>query len=169
MEQPSGIRVPRKIGAEPATTADGKELAAEMIASVRARDTFRKVIRLQQGDPTNVNDPSWLPAARHEVRVISPRFGSVTALRCEQVDVASVMLGGGHQKKTAAIDPTAGLVLSKKMGDVVEVGETHCTAHNNLDSRLGEAMALLKNPFEIGPAKPQTSLLLRKVIGATDT
>src|SRR6202789_4327020 len=47
----------------------GRTLAAEMIASGRARDTFREVIRLQGGDPRVVDDPSRLPHAKHTARV----------------------------------------------------------------------------------------------------
>jgi pyrimidine-nucleoside phosphorylase len=150
------------------SVAEGKQLAAEIIASGRARDTFRQVIRLQGGDPKIVDDPRRLPRARQKARVTAPRAGYVTAIRCEQAGAASGMLGSGREKKEDAVDPAAGLVLEKKVGDVVESGETLCTAHYNADSRLGEAMALLENSFEIGPQAPPASPLVRKVIGARE-
>jgi pyrimidine-nucleoside phosphorylase len=155
------------LGGRAKTAAVGKELAAEMIASGRARDTFREVIRLQGGDSRIVDDPRRLPRARREARVTAARTGYVTAIRCEQVGIASMMLGSGREKKEDAVDPAAGLTLEKKVGDAVESGETLCTAHYNVDSRLGEAMALLENGFEIGPVAPPALPLVRKVIGAT--
>jgi pyrimidine-nucleoside phosphorylase len=156
------------LGGRTKTVAEGKELAEEMIASRRACDRFRQVVRLQGGDPKIVDDPRRLPRARQEARVTAPRSGYVTAIRCEQVGIASAMLGSGREKKENAVDPAAGLTLEMKVGDAVKVGEVLCTAHYNLDSRLGEAMALLENSFEIGSAAPPVSPLVRKVIGATE-
>ena len=77
-----------------------------MIASGRARDTFREVIRLQGGDARVVDDPSRLPRARSTGRESTrPRAGFVTAIHCEQVGVASMLLGGGREKKEDSVDP----------------------------------------------------------------
>ncbi|HUJ32282.1 MAG TPA: thymidine phosphorylase [Candidatus Acidoferrum sp.] len=147
------------------SVAEGRALAAEMIASGRARDTFREVIRAQGGDPAVVDDPGRLPRARNLAKVRAPRGGFVTAVRCEQVGVASMMLGGGREKKEDAIDPAVGLVLERKVGESVETGATLCTVHYNSDARLSEVTELLSRSFEIGDAAPQAAPLVRKVIG----
>ena len=154
------------LGAKTKTIAEGRALAAEMIASGRARDTFREVIRLQGGDPKIVDDPKRLPRARHQAQVKSPRAGYVTAILCEQVGVASMLLGGGREKKEDQVDAAVGLVLEKKVGDAVGAGELLCTAHYDLEERLVHALALLEKSFEIGPTAPPASPLVRKVIGA---
>ncbi|HTS12357.1 MAG TPA: thymidine phosphorylase [Candidatus Limnocylindrales bacterium] len=145
---------------------EGRALAAEMIASGRARDTFREVIRAQGGDPAVVDDPARLPRAKNFAKVKAPRGGFVTAIRSEKVGVASMMLGGGREKKEDAIDPAVGLVLEKKVGEAVESGATLCTVHYNSEARLAEAMKLVSQSFEIGDAAPQAAPLVRKVIGA---
>src|SRR5580658_1399670 len=88
--------------------AEGRALASEMIASGRARDTFREIIRAQGGNPTVVDDPSLLPRANNLAKVKSPRAGFVTAIRSERVGVASMVLGGGREKKEDSIDPAVG-------------------------------------------------------------
>lgn len=50
------------VGGRTKTIAEGRELAAELIASGQARDKFREIIRLQGGDPGIVDDPGRLPA-----------------------------------------------------------------------------------------------------------
>jgi len=148
------------------TVAGGKALASEMIASGRARDTFREVIRLQGGDLKIVDDTGRLPRAKHQTALQAPRAGFVTAIHCEQVGVASMMLGGGREKKEDSIDPGVGLVLAKKVGDAVKVGEPLCAVHYNAEAQLSGAMALLGKSFEIGEKAPQPSPLIRKIIGA---
>src|SRR5580658_1419189 len=120
------------LGGREKSVAAGRALAAEMIASGRARDTFREVIRLQGGDPRVIEDPSRLPHATHLARVDARRAGCVTAIHCEQVGIASMLLGGGREKKEDGVDPAVGLVLEKKIGDAVEAGENLCTVHYNL-------------------------------------
>jgi len=150
------------------TVAAGKELAAEMIASGRARDTFREIIRLQGGDARVVDDPELLPRARHEARLQSPQAGYITAIHCEQVGVAGMMLGGGREKKEDTVDPAVGMGLEKKVGDMVKAGETLCTVRYNLDARAAQAMPLLEKSFEIGPAAPPALPLVRKIIGGAE-
>jgi pyrimidine-nucleoside phosphorylase len=154
------------LGGRVKTVAEGKRLAAETIASGRARDTFREVIRLQGGDPRIVDDPRRLPRAESEQHVTSHRGGYVTSIHCEQIGVASMMLGGGREKMEDKIDPAVGLIIEKKVGDAVKAGETLCTIRYNSDARLRETVALLARSFEIGSQSPVAQPLVRKIIGA---
>ncbi len=154
------------LGGRVKTVAEGKQLASEMIASGRARDAFREVIRLQAGDPRVVDDPSRLPQARHEERISSPGAGYVTSIDCQQVGIAGMMLGGGREKMEDTIDPGVGLILEKKVGDPVKAGEALCIIRYNSDARLRETSALLAKCFEIGPRQPSVPPLVQKIIGA---
>src|ERR1700722_4862167 len=155
------------LGKRTKAVSEARELAAEMITSGRARDTFREIIRAQGGDAGVVDDPSRLPRAKHTAYINSPRSGYVTAIRAESVGVAGMMLGGGRERKEDSVDPGVGLTLEKKIGDKVEAGANLCTVHYNLDSRLPPAVGLLNKSFEIGEKPPPSLPLVRKFIGAT--
>src|ERR1700684_3569835 len=152
------------LGGKCPRVAEGRILAAELIASDAARDKFREIIRLQGGDAGVVDDPSRLPHAKNKAAAITMKEGYVTAIRCEQVGVASMLLGGGREKKEDSIDPAVGIVLKKKIGDAVKAGENLCTVHYNLDARLVPAMRLLSESFEIGDQAPPVTPLMRKII-----
>jgi pyrimidine-nucleoside phosphorylase len=137
-----------------------------MIASGAARDKFREIIRLQGGDAGVVDDPSRLPRAKNKATAITMKEGYVTSIRCEQVGVASMLLGGGREKKEDSIDPAVGIVLEKKVGDRVLAGSVLCTIHYNSDERKGEALSLLADSFVIGAVAPPARPLVRRVIGA---
>src|ERR1700683_1265591 len=115
------------LGGTSKSVAAGRALAAEMIASGRARDTFREVIRLQGGDPRVIDDPSRLPHAQHTARVDARLGGYLTAIHCEQVGIASMLLGGGREKKEDSVDAAVGLALERKIGDAVQAGGDLCT------------------------------------------
>jgi pyrimidine-nucleoside phosphorylase len=156
------------LGERTPNLAEGRALAAEMIASGRARDTFREIVRAQGGDPGVVDDPGRLPRAQNVAKVKSPRAGFVASIRSEQVGVAGMLLGGGREKKEDAIDPAVGLVMERKTGEAVEAGATLCTIHYNSDARLGEATELLSKSFVIEDAAPPFAPLVRKIIAATE-
>src|SRR6202041_878933 len=73
------------LGGRTKTVKEGRELAAEMIATGRARDTFREVIELQGGEGRGGEDPSLLPRLRHTVHLSAKRSGYVTAIPCEKM------------------------------------------------------------------------------------
>jgi pyrimidine-nucleoside phosphorylase len=156
------------LGGKCAKVSEGREIAAELIANGRARDKFREIIRLQGGDASVVDDPARLPKAKHTAKAVSMKSGYVTAIRCEQVGIASMLLGGGREKREDSIDPAVGIVLEKKVGDEVKAGSTLCTIHFNSEARKGEVLAMLGMSFEIGPTKPAARPMVRRIIGAKE-
>jgi len=154
------------LGGRSSSVSEGKKLAAEMIATGRARDKFREIVRLQGGDAAVVDDPGRLPRARHTVDVPSPASGYVASTQCEQLGVACVVLGGGREKREDSIDPAVGLVFHKKVGDAVRRGEPLCTIHYNSEARLAEARRLVEESYRIEPSAPrQPRPLVHRVIG----
>jgi pyrimidine-nucleoside phosphorylase len=142
-------------GASP-SVKEGKKLAAEIISSGRGLEKFREMVRLQGGDARVVDDPARLPQARHKADVLSPRDGFVTAIQCEQIGIASMMLGGGREKKEDSIDPAVGLVLHKKVGERVARGEPLCTIHYNADARLAAARHVIMKSYHIANQPPSS-------------
>lgn len=143
-----------RLGGRAKSKDDGMKLAEEVIASGRGLEKFREMVGLQGGDVRVVEDPGRLPRARHQANVLSPRDGYVAAIQCEQIGTASMLLGGGREKKEDSIDPAAGLVLHKKVGERVVRGEPLCTLHYNSETRVGAARQLVEASYRIADQPP---------------
>ena len=143
-----------KLGGASPTVEEGKKLAAEIIASGRGLEKFREMVGLQGGDPRVVDDPGLLPQASHKSEVLSPRDGFVAAIQCEQVGTASMMLGGGREKKEDSIDPAVGLVLRKKVGERVARGEPMCVLHYNSETHVAAVRRLIEASYRIEDQPP---------------
>jgi pyrimidine-nucleoside phosphorylase/thymidine phosphorylase len=144
---------------------EGRKLAQHMIANGSAFEKFCEVTQLQGGDPQSLRDIKKLPQARNRREVRSRQSGYIQAIDCEQVGVASLVLGGGREKKEDSIDPAVGIVLHKKVGDSVVENEPVCVLHYNSDARLSEAESLIHSAYRIGTVKAGApAKLIRRVI-----
>jgi pyrimidine-nucleoside phosphorylase len=132
----------------------GKKLSEQIIASGKAFERFRQMVELQGGDISVIDDPTRLPSADYHVDVASPAAGYVTAIACEQVGTACVILGGGRERKEDSVDPAVGIVVHKKIGDKVSVGEPLCTIHCYSDAQASRAKSLLLESYAIAAAAP---------------
>src|SRR5438477_5044782 len=146
---------------------EGRELAAEHIRNQSALAKFRQIIAEQGGDTSVIDHPGSLPQAQYNFPIPSPANGFIASIQCEQVGIASLVLGGGRERKEDVIDPAVGLVLHKKVGNPVRKGEPLCTIHYNSDARLSEARALLEQSYRITEKPPATRRpLIHRIIGS---
>src|SRR4029077_13567222 len=136
------------------SVAEGRALAVEMISTGKAREKFREMIRLQGGNAAVMEKPGLLPQAKQKAEVKSPASGFVTAMMCEQIGTAGVLLGGGRARKEDSVDPAVGIIVHKKVGDPVSAGEPLCTVYYNSAERLASAAPLIEKSYTIGDAKP---------------
>jgi pyrimidine-nucleoside phosphorylase len=122
---------------------------------------LEEIIEAQGGDPRVCGDLSLLPRAAEEIPLRAPRDGRVSRIGCRAVGQAAMLLGAGRETVDSQIDPAVGLVLHKKVGDLVIEGEPLATLHVNDKRRLAEAQSLLEAAVAIAPeAKPRGPLIL---------
>lgn len=143
---------------------DGKKRSAEIIASGAALKKFRRMVELQGGDARVVDDSSRLLRARQTVQFTSAQAGYISSMQCEQIGTACVILGGGRERKEDSVDPAVGIVLHKKVGDRVAVGESIATIHYNDESRGERARSLISQSCRIGDVAPERRPLIHKII-----
>jgi pyrimidine-nucleoside phosphorylase len=150
------------------TVAQGKLEAEQLIVSGKALEKFRQMVALQGGDIRAFDDLDRLPRAKYMDDVSSPKGGYIVAMDCEAVGTACVVLGGGREKKEDAVDPAVGIVLHRKVGDRVAVGEPLCTVHSNSENRTVVAAELLLESYQIAqaPASEKKNLVHRVIRGS---
>jgi pyrimidine-nucleoside phosphorylase len=158
------------LGERTQSVEDGRKLAAKMIENGSAFDKFCDLTALQGGNVEAVCDVGELPQARNRREVRSRSAGYVQSINCEQVGIASLVLGGGREKKEDSIDPAVGIVLHKKVGNAISKDEPICTLHYNSDARLAEAESLIHSAYRIGNEKTAApAKLIRRVIEGKKT
>jgi pyrimidine-nucleoside phosphorylase/thymidine phosphorylase len=154
------------LGGVSKTVSDGKQESAKLISSGQALERFRQMVELQGGDPRVIDDPKGLPQAQHSRQVLCAKSGYISSLQCEQIGTACVILGGGRERKEDSVDPAVGIVLHRKVGDLVTAGEPFATIHYNSESRVAGAQQLLEESCRISDSPPiEKRPLIHQVIG----
>jgi pyrimidine-nucleoside phosphorylase len=153
------------LGGVSKTVAEAKQQGAHLISSGKAWEKFRQMVALQGGDSKAMDDVHRLPRARQTRELSALKSGYLTAMQCEQIGSACVILGGGRERKEDAVDPAVGIVLHKKVGDRVATGEPVATIHYNEESRAERARQLILESCQIGDAAPPKRPLIHKING----
>ncbi|HZC21763.1 MAG TPA: thymidine phosphorylase [Candidatus Binatia bacterium] len=154
------------LGGAAKSVREGKERSRELICSGKALERFRQMVEMQGGDVGVIDDPKKFAKARSTTEVTSARGGFVTAMQCEQIGTACVILGGGRERKEDSVDPAVGIVLHKKVGDKVNAGEALATIHYNAEARGERARQMIAESYQIAEAPPKAKRpLVHRVIG----
>ncbi len=130
-------------------------LAQMAVDSGRAKETFREMVRAQHGDPGCVDDVSKLKTAPFTCDICATTSGYVSRIDTEGYGVASLMLGAGRNTKEDTIDYGAGIMLKKKTGDYVNVGDVLAVMYASREELFPEARVKLLDSTEFSNTKPE--------------
>jgi thymidine phosphorylase len=133
----------------------------QAIASGRALDAYRAMVRVQGGDPD-----APLPEAAHRQGALpAPADGWVTRLDARAVGVAAWRLGAGRARKEDDVSHTAGVRCLAKPGDRVRKGEHVLELHADEPARFGPALEALEGALMIGYDQPSVESLIVDQVG----
>src|SRR5215472_12784461 len=158
------------LGARTRSVVEARKLSQALIASWAAFKKFAEMVRLQGGDERVLEKTALLPTARNTMDVKSAAGGCVTRMDCEKIGLASLVLGGGRSTKEDVIDPAVGVMVRKKIGDKVAVGETLCTLHYDSNTQLEGSRALIEASYTVSAAPLlKKAPLIHRIIQGTST
>ncbi|GAA0861205.1 pyrimidine-nucleoside phosphorylase [Paraclostridium tenue] len=143
---------------------EGKEKIQEAISSGRALDKLREFIDNQGGNSKVVDDYSLLPQAKEILEIKSPKKGYIKKIEAEEVGVSAMILGAGRETKEDELDLSAGIVLTKKVSDFVEEGETIAYMHYNKLDKIEVAKERFLNAYTISDEKVDEGKLVYGVV-----
>ena len=131
---------------------------ANALASGKALETWRAMIRGQGGDPD-----APLPTATHTKVIEAPRDGVLTRLDALAVGGAAWRLGAGRARKEDPVQAGAGVTWTAGVGDGVEAGQPLFTLHTDTPDRFERAEQALAGGWTIGdePASAGPLILSR--------
>ena len=122
----------------------------QALESGAALERLRLMIEAQGGDSRVIDDDRVLTIGKFTYDVTSPQDGYITRMNTERCGIASVMLGAGRTVKDGPIDYSAGIVMHKKTGDAVSMGESIATLYASDESLFTNAAQTYLAAITIG-------------------
>ena len=113
---------------------DARKALEENIKNGKAFEKFKEFVKAQGGDLEYIDHPEKFPVSKNLIEIKSENEGYIKTIDALAIGLGSCHLGGGRMKITDTIDMSAGIILNKKVGDLVKKGELLCTLHTNKDN-----------------------------------
>lgn len=141
----------------------GKELLRQSLASGAAWNKFLAFLTEQGGDAQAVVERS-LKVSPWNLPILAPKTGYVQPYDAHKIGILAMTLGAGRLTKESPIDLGAGVVLSKKAGEWVEIGEPILQLYGSTQGMLKDSLQFAQSLVAIGHEAPEQSNLIEKVI-----
>ena len=134
---------------------EARNLCMKKITSGEAYKKFEELVEYQHG---NLKE---MKISKKIFSVKADKEGYITKIDALGLGEIARIIGAGRLTKEDVIDPSVGLVLSKKRGDYVNVGDELVKVYlNKLDIKLIEIL----DCFEISDNKPEDIPLIYEII-----
>lgn len=146
------------------TEEEARTMLEGTIKDKTALDKFAEFVEAQGGDKRLVYQPEVLPAAGIILEVMNTEEGYVSKIKAEDIGIASLVLGGGRVTKDSEIDLTVGVLLNKKRGDKVKMGDTLATIFANDMEKAKEAYAKIVCAYEIQKEQPEPVTMIKGIL-----
>ncbi|MCW2799362.1 MAG: thymidine phosphorylase [Aeromicrobium sp.] len=133
---------------------------ADVLASGRAMDVWKRMISAQGGDPD-----AALPTPKETHTISAPASGTLTRLDALAVGVAAWRLGAGRSRPGEQVQAAAGIVLHAKPGDPIAAGQPLLTLQTDTPDRFERAIAALEGGYDIGTGSAEAPSVVIDRIG----
>lgn len=125
-----------------------KKMIMENINNKKALNKFKELIKNQGGDVSYIEDTSKFERAKYIIPIKSEKMGYIKTMDNEKIGYISSSLGAGRLKKEDKINDKVGIIINKKIGDKVNVGDVLGFIHSD-DIEVGNnAVKEMQNCYE---------------------
>lgn len=151
-------------GREDVASATQEAQAALSDGSAQAK--FAEMVEAQGGDGRVVHEPDgYLARPIHTADSVAEQDGFVTSIDAESIGRAAGVLGAGRRRAGEAVDPAAGVVLERTVGEQVEAEDVLAVLHTNRPETLEKAADLVSGAFVVGREPPSRRPLVLDIVG----
>ncbi len=118
--------------------AEADKMLRENVKNGKAFLKFKEMVRSQGGNVDQIDDLDLLPKSKHIEDMKSKEEGYISKINSEELGILSMKLGGGRKKKEDKINYAVGIIMDKKVGDYVKIGDSLGQIHYDdlLDKQL---------------------------------
>ena len=130
----------------------GRQLLQKAIADGSALNKLKEMVGAQGGDVSYIEHPDKFPLSKHIVEIRSKDEGYVRRIEALEIGESAMRLGAGRETYEDVIDMSAGILLNKKVGDHVAIGDVLCVVHTNKED-YAHILEDIRSSFKLSKTK----------------
>lgn len=152
------------LGEKASSIEEGTEIARQQIHNKEALKKFKEIVKLQHGDTKFIDEPDKYPKAKFIQNILSTGEGYLTQIDNFEIGMAAVELGAGRLKKEDDVDPLAGIIFKKKIGEYVKKGEAVAEVHTGSEDKIYPAEKRFNTALKFSGRKIEKPQLIKQII-----
>lgn len=142
---------------------EGIELSQRQAQNGAAFEKFLDICKAQGADISYLKNPSKYPKSKYSETVYAQQSGWIKSINALEVGFCATLLGANRMKKEDPIEPKAGILFKKKVGDAAQQGDAIAEIFTDRKTAIAAAKSRLAQAIELS-AEPTTPL--KKVLEA---
>lgn len=127
---------------------NSREEVKTLIGSKELLDSLKEFISACGGNGEVVYDYNQFTTAKYKKEVIIDKKGYVHKIVADEIGRAAMIMGAGRATKEDIIDHSVGIVLKKKVADMVD-NESIAIIYYNDESKIDDAVNMVLNAYLI--------------------
>ena len=127
---------------------EGLKMLHKVVEDGSAFEKLRQMVIAQGGDVSYIDHPEKFEVSKNIIEIKATKAGYVRQIEALSIGENAMRLGAGRETFDDVIDMSAGIVLAKKVGDQVKVGDLLCTAYTNKED-YADVIESIKEAFVI--------------------
>lgn len=135
-----------------------------LLDSGAAWEKFKEFVIAQGGDVSYVQQPSRLPRAAFILPLVAQQSGFVVEVDALTIGQSAMLLGAGRARQEDTIDYAAGILLQKKRGDHVSVGDPVAWLHGQDLGKIEEVSKFVWGAWRLSPTPPTMRPLIADIL-----
>ncbi len=152
------------LGGKAATIEEGIDQCKTVISNGKAFKKFVEMVEVHGGSVASVTNTQSYPKSKHSVEITAQQSGYVASIDALEIGLTGIQLGAGRMKVDDVIDPKAGILFNKKIGDKVQAGETLALMLTDRENAIPEASKRIVNAFTFSPTPVQSPNMIHALI-----
>lgn len=128
---------------------ENKNKMLENIKNRKAYNKFVEMVQNQGGDISYIEDISKFEKAKYSIGVKTIKIGTVKEIDAEDIGKLACYLGAGRKNKEDNIEPNVGIILNKKIGDIIKEQDVLAYIYANNEEKLKEAQKRILEIYKI--------------------
>lgn len=152
------------LGGKADSIEEGVKISKDIIKSGEGYNKLFEMVKAQGGDISYIENLSKYPKSKFSKSVVSTKTGYIKSINNYEIGMAALELGAGRLQKDDIIDPKAGIIFHRKIGDRVKKGDIIADMFTDKKRNLEKAHRRIQSSIEFSNKKVRRPKLIKQIL-----